>query len=809
MPMMGKMLFFLETSDPVDTPTVEKSKLDTDPQGKEVYPIRYHGMIGSLMYLTANTDHAGCQDTRRSTSGSMQLLGDRLNRISAGRDIFTKALGRERLDFLINKLGMRTVLILDICLRVEGEEFTKVQDDATLTFLIDLGYKGPLHKYTNMYLDHMHQPWRTLAAIINKCLSRKTASNDRLRKSKINILWGMFYRENVDYPELIWEDIAFQINHKKEKRSRLKFVRIGEDYQEYGLPIPDMMLNDKIKQSESYQMFNKYSTGLIPPKKSRGKDSQGKKTVDTTEATIDVSEESYPEPARKQEAARLVHATHARIVTESVPEPARRRPPGIAFRDTSRVSKKVSSDPSQKLKGVQSLTLEEQEATDTMQALKESKKTSRRQPGTGGSSEGTGRIPVVPDESIVFSATSSEGTGTNPGVPNAEKVTSESNVILEWGSKQESEYSEEDQRDDEEVNWIDSDEDDEKKDDADDDKSIDLEMTDEEETNDEFVHGDEQLNNDEDEEMTNDEVEDSRKGDAKISDVAKADAEKIEEIKDDSKKAEVPPISSSLYICSGFGDQFLKLSYHTSLVSTLKDTTDAEINLLLDIKIQYESSVLTHIPETPSVALATTLITPSFISTIPPIPHQTTSPIPTPPITTDAPTITTAVPESNALTDVKLEKDVFELKKIDHSVEALATLKSHVLMVVEHHLGSKIGDDLQKVLQRHTADLIQKYSMKPAPKSSKIQKPTIDLEQESKKSASDIRKIKREQSKKEKMPKYTIKSTDKAALKEYDQKSALYQTMHENKSFNRNPVNHALYHALMKALIEDDDCVIV
>ncbi|GKD40257.1 hypothetical protein Tco_1260464 [Tanacetum coccineum] len=26
----------------------------------------------------ADTDHAGCQDTRRSTSGSMQLLGDRL-----------------------------------------------------------------------------------------------------------------------------------------------------------------------------------------------------------------------------------------------------------------------------------------------------------------------------------------------------------------------------------------------------------------------------------------------------------------------------------------------------------------------------------------------------------------------------------------------------------------------------------------------------------------------------------------------------------------------------------------------------------
>ncbi|GJW01845.1 hypothetical protein Tco_1557096 [Tanacetum coccineum] len=111
--------------------------------------------------------------------------------------------------------------ILDICLRVEGEEFTPIQDDDdTPTFLTDLGYKGLLYKHTNMFVDHMHQSWRTLAAIINKCLSRKTTSNDKLRKSRIDILWGMFYRENVDYPELIWEDFAFQIDYRKEKKSR-------------------------------------------------------------------------------------------------------------------------------------------------------------------------------------------------------------------------------------------------------------------------------------------------------------------------------------------------------------------------------------------------------------------------------------------------------------------------------------------------------------------------------------------------------------------------------------------------------------
>ncbi|GJZ02647.1 retrovirus-related pol polyprotein from transposon TNT 1-94 [Tanacetum coccineum] len=44
----------MESSDPVDTPMVEKSKLDEDTQWKAVDPTQYHGMIGTLMYLTAS-----------------------------------------------------------------------------------------------------------------------------------------------------------------------------------------------------------------------------------------------------------------------------------------------------------------------------------------------------------------------------------------------------------------------------------------------------------------------------------------------------------------------------------------------------------------------------------------------------------------------------------------------------------------------------------------------------------------------------------------------------------------------------------
>nr|GEU59499.1 ribonuclease H-like domain-containing protein [Tanacetum cinerariifolium] len=380
----------------------------------------------------------------------------------------------------------------------------------------------------------------------------------------------------------------------------------------------------------------------------------------------------------------------------------------------------------------------------------------------------------------------------------------EENVILEWGSKQESKYSEEDQLDDEEK--------DDKKGDVDDEGYVHISDTKDADDEDDETESDEDeiykykilVRKDEDEEMLDAEAEDSKKGDTEVSNVAKADAQKTKEVKDDSKKAKLPPTSSNLSIYSGFGDQFLKLSYDTSLVGAVKDTTDAEISSLLDIKIQSEvphiqspfvlrvqvyvisePTVLTPVQETSSAALITTLPLLS-VSTTPPAPQQTTTPILTPPIKIDAPTITTAIPESDALFAVqlrvaKLEKDLFELKTL--------------------------GDALQKALQKHSKDLIQKHYVKPTPDSSKIKIPTINLEKGSKKSASVILKIKREQAEKQKTLKFKIKSIDKATLKECDQKSVLYQTMHANKSFNKNPANHKLYHALIEALIEDENAM--
>ncbi|GJS81922.1 retrovirus-related pol polyprotein from transposon TNT 1-94 [Tanacetum coccineum] len=118
-----------DSCDPVDTPMVEKSKLDEDKEGKAVDLSHYHGMIDTLLYLAAyrpnlqfaicmsfaDADHAGCQDTRRSTYGSMQFLVDTLVSWSSKRQksaaiSSTKAEYIAMLGFCAQILWMRSQL---------------------------------------------------------------------------------------------------------------------------------------------------------------------------------------------------------------------------------------------------------------------------------------------------------------------------------------------------------------------------------------------------------------------------------------------------------------------------------------------------------------------------------------------------------------------------------------------------------------------------------------------------------------------------------------------------------------------------
>nr|GEV62949.1 integrase, catalytic region, zinc finger, CCHC-type, peptidase aspartic, catalytic [Tanacetum cinerariifolium] len=386
--------------------------------------------------------------------------------------------------------------ILDICSRVEGKDFTNVLDDETaLTFLIDLGYKGPLNKHTNMFVDHMHQPWRTLAAIINK---------------------------------------------------------ISKDYQEYDHPIPDVILTDAIKRSESYQMFIKYSTHQILPKKSKRK--AKKKTAsrrvvkkkatlldddniisDDSDVALELAKSISQTKAEEAEAARKVHAAYARIVAESISESAKKKSSG-------RSSKSV-------------VIQETPSATNSKSATLKTKL---------------------------------KGTSAKLGVLDKDKDITKENVILEWRDEQDSEHSDHDNEDakkDEKDGDADDEGDDHVSDKQDDDDKDDKTESDE----DDIYKYKIRVHKDEDEELKDAEVEGSDKGDEKITVAATEEAEKTSKAKDDTKKTKLHPSSSSLSISSGFGDQFLKLSSDSSLFGTVMNSADADVSSLLDIPIQHET----------------------------------------------------------------------------------------------------------------------------------------------------------------------------------------------------------------------------
>ncbi|GJZ09170.1 copia protein [Tanacetum coccineum] len=63
----------MDSIDPVDTPMVERIKLDEDLQGTLVDPTRYRD-TGIALTAYADADHAGCQDIRRK-AGYIALSG--------------------------------------------------------------------------------------------------------------------------------------------------------------------------------------------------------------------------------------------------------------------------------------------------------------------------------------------------------------------------------------------------------------------------------------------------------------------------------------------------------------------------------------------------------------------------------------------------------------------------------------------------------------------------------------------------------------------------------------------------------------
>ncbi|GJV02940.1 hypothetical protein Tco_1336509 [Tanacetum coccineum] len=185
--------------------------------------------------------------------------------------------------------------ILQICPRLPNQDFVELlSEEDLLTFIKELGYSGKCDMLSTIQTDQMHQPWRTFAAVINRCISGKSTGLDRLRESLAqedfmyqadNREISSARKECMPYPRFtkviidhfISKDNTISMRNRINLHTArddsllgaLKFVSKTEDCQKYGALIPNGMINDDIKQSQAYKTYLNYATRKVPPKKAR------------------------------------------------------------------------------------------------------------------------------------------------------------------------------------------------------------------------------------------------------------------------------------------------------------------------------------------------------------------------------------------------------------------------------------------------------------------------------------------------------------------------------------------------------------
>nr|GEU39114.1 reverse transcriptase domain-containing protein [Tanacetum cinerariifolium] len=179
-----------ESCNPLDTPMVEKSKLDEDKEGKSVDPSHYRGMIGTLLYLTARRPDLQfaicmCARTMDMTIDQQVALDEALvvydvlrltpfyKALLVTTDIpeiymqefwATTAVHHHSIRFkMINKKRIVNMEyfreILHICPRIPNQTFDELPfEEEILAFLRYLGHSRDIKKITDVniksYINH-------------------------------------------------------------------------------------------------------------------------------------------------------------------------------------------------------------------------------------------------------------------------------------------------------------------------------------------------------------------------------------------------------------------------------------------------------------------------------------------------------------------------------------------------------------------------------------------------------------------------------------------------------------------------------
>ncbi|GKD52894.1 hypothetical protein Tco_1286281 [Tanacetum coccineum] len=441
------------------------------------------------------------------------------------------------------------------------------------------------------------------------------------------------------------------------------------------------------KNYKAYNVFFKYSTGLIPPKKSRGRA---------------VKEDLPKEPTKpKQKPSKVTHATKEPVAPKKVTASSKKK---LTKRNKKRVLKAVviqepqsvpvkqTYDSSGKLKGIEILSNVAQFEIDTLKAQKANRHESRLQPHVGGSSEGTGSKPRVPDELTGKSVVLDEGACIQLKVHDETKNLSESDDDSDkWGSTNEEVFHvvprdenpkspPSDLSDNDDLNESEDDDDERVETDDDDDERV--ETDDDRDDDEEEVDRSTDIKEN-DAESTESDDEHQGKGDADMN----IEQEVEKEMSDENQS-----------LSSGFANQFLFNSPNASLLGTITKPAEGDITSIMDVPIQQD--------------VPTVVLEPLNIVIVIVIPEATQAP-PPPAVTTV--TLTTQVPNTVVISFVvqrfsKMKQFYKQLKETDFSSVIHDSITSQVPSIVDKYHGSSLPDAFRKEFLANNAALKKELS---------------------------------------------------------------------------------------------------
>ncbi|GJU12270.1 hypothetical protein Tco_1134666 [Tanacetum coccineum] len=645
--------------------------------------------------------------------------------------------------------------------------------NTVIDFVNELGYPEPVEIVSNIRVNYVYQPWRAILTLINQCLTGKTSGSDKPRHPVLQMLWGIVTQTNVDHAELLWEEFTQGIqtffSHKASHKAslkdpkkkvtpllipygrfskviiyylasnnnihrrpdsavhhtgddfilgNLKFVLKGETVEVFGMAIPDPLITEAIQQSSYYPKYLEMPTTTTPVKPSKPAPAPTKKP----------SKHKLPQKVRKGKPTFQLVDEDDEAQQESVPQEEGDDP-------DLELAKKMSLDAHQE-KGEG-----EGADADIERAIKLSLDPAFLPQGR------------APDGGVTIRDLASETT------PKLLEVISKGKAIEQKVVQKRLLLK--DDKDQGEVGLV------YRKHQV---LPFGLPVSDPEKAH-------EALAGPDPEPMKEDQTG-SDSGKLHVS-LAGPNPEHMD---DEFLATAYPKVHENLKLITDERVIDDKPESHSGSMSSMKnldDTFNFGDQFLYDkpteddqekSKGREESDSTIPDPSHQTVTSTPPVIAP-FIDVSSSKPSLLVTP---PPINTEATTITTSLPEITPfialqLRVARLEQEISEVKKTDHSADVLASIRSQVPTAVDNYLGTKLDDALLKVLERHTADLIEKYSVLPGPESVK--------NQESEKSPKEIIKAKKEQGEEKQDSTYSIRSTDKVDLEEFDLKSALFRHM--------------------------------